>query len=317
MEKAQKQFKDIHHFLAYSGIPTFWRVPHTRELSGVAIAIMGVPFDVGTTNRSGARFGPRAIREASLHTGNFHHPWTYDVREVLPIIDYGDVGMGVQTNATSYMIEETYTHAKAIFEAGAKLLTLGGDHTIPYGMVRAAKEKFGKVALVHFDSHQDSMSSNGGKEIFHGSFAHDLAEEGTVDASKSVQVFIRTDMPNVFGYHIIYANDALYLHPAEVANKIRSVVGDMPVYLTFDIDALDPVYAPGTGTPVPGGPSTFFACEVLRRLIGINVIGADLVEVAPVYDPASITALSAGAIACDLIYLMADGLLSEKSENNR
>lgn len=313
MEKASKQFKDIGHFLAYSGIPTFWRTPHTRELAGVDIAVMGVPFDIGTTNRSGARLGPRAIREASLHTGNFHHPWTYDVTDALQIIDYGDVGMGVQTDATSFMIQDTYAHAKTIFESGAKLLTLGGDHTIPYGMVRAAKEKFGKVALVHFDSHQDSMSSNGGKEIFHGSFAHDLAEDGTVDASKSVQVFIRTDMSNEYGYNIIYAKAALYMHPTEISKKIRSVVGDMPVYITFDIDALDPVYAPGTGTPVSGGPTTFFACEVLRNLIGINVIGADLVEVAPIYDPANVTSLSAGTIACDLIYLMADGIIKNQS----
>jgi agmatinase len=313
MKKHEQPAKDIDHFLAYSGIPSFWRSPLTRELAGADIAVMGVPFDIGTTNRPGARLGPRAIREASLHTGNFHHPWPYDVTEVLRIVDYGDVGMGVQTDATSYMVEQTYKHARAIFESGAKLLTLGGDHTIPYGMVRAAREKFGPLALIHFDSHQDSMSSNKGKEIFHGSFAHDLAEEGAVDARKSVQVFIRTDMPNEFGYNIIYAREALYSKPAEVAEKIKGIVGDAPVYITFDIDALDPVYAPGTGTPVTGGPTTFFVCELLQHLIGLNVVAADVVEVAPMYDPANVTSLAAGSIARDLIYLMADGIRKDRA----
>ena len=307
-----KKFKDIGHYLAYSGIPTFWRSTQTRDLEGVDIAVMGVPFDLGTTNRAGARLGPRAIREASLHTGNFFHPWTYNVTETLKVIDYGDVGMGVQTDATTFMIQDSYEHSRLIFQSGAKVLTLGGDHTIPYGMVRAAKEKFGQVALIHFDSHQDSMSSNGGKEIFHGSFAHDLAEEGTVDARKSVQVFIRTDMANDCDYNIIYARDALYLKPSEVAEKVRAIVGEMPVYITFDIDALDPTHAPGTGTPVSGGPTTFFASEVLRHLVGLHVVGADLVEVAPQYDPTNVTTLSAGAVACDLIYLMAHGITQER-----
>lgn len=293
-------------FLAYAGLPTFWRAPSTQNLEGVDIAVMGVPYDIGVSNRPGARLGPRAVREASLHVGNFQHPWKHNITETLKIIDYGDVGMGVGGDATNNMVNETYKHAKKIFSSGAKLFTIGGDHTIPYGLVRAAKDTYGQVAMIHFDSHQDSMSSNGGKEIFHGSFAHDLAEEGTVNAKKSAQVFIRTDMPNDMGYNIIYSQDALYQKPDEVAKQIRSIVGNMPVYITFDIDALDPASAPGTGTPVPGGPSTFQASEVLRRLAGLNVVGVDLVEVAPMYDPTGVTTLSAAAVARDLIYLLAD-----------
>ncbi|WP_340013289.1 agmatinase [Paenibacillus sp. FSL K6-1318] len=298
---------DKGQFLAYGGIPTFWRLESSRELQGTDLAVMGVPFDVGTSNRPGARFGPRAIREMSLHTGNFCYPWDYSVKDKLNIIDYGDVGLGVHNDLTSYMIQDTYEHAKTIFNSGAKLLTLGGDHTIPYGPVRAAKEKYGEIALIHFDSHQDSLNSEG-TSIFHGSFAYDLAAEGAIDASKSVQVFIRTEMPNEMGYNIIHANEALNQTPQDLASEIKNIVGDMPVYITFDIDSLDPVYAPGTGTPVPGGPTTFFMRQVLYHLIGINVVAADLVEVAPMYDPAQITPLSAGVIACDLIYLMANNI---------
>jgi len=297
-------------FLAYGGNPTFWRCEQTREINGADIVVMGVPFDVGTSNRPGARYGPRSIREMSLHVGNFYYPWSYDVKEKHKIIDYGDVGLGVQNDLTQFMIQDTYEHAKSILASGAKLLTLGGDHTIPYGMVRAAKEKYGKLALLHFDSHQDSLASDG-TQIFHGSFAHDLAEEGCIDAEKSVQVFIRTEMPNECGYNIIHANEALEMKPAELADKIKSIIGDQPVYLTFDVDSLDPAYAPGTGTPVVGGPSTYQIRSLLRNLEGLNIVAADLVEVAPMYDPAQVTPLAAATIAGDLIYLLAENINNE------
>ncbi|WP_437871777.1 agmatinase [Methylorubrum extorquens] len=299
---------DLARYLAYAGVPSFWRLEQTRDLTDVDIAVMGIPFDIGVSNRPGSRFGPRAIRDMSLHSGNFHYPWNYDLKERLRLVDYGDVGVGMQTDLTNFMIQDAFEHASSILSSGAKLLTLGGDHTIPYGLVRAAKEKHGPISLLHFDSHQDSESSDGGKAIFHGSFAHDLAAEGTVDARRSAQVFIRTEMENEFGYNIVHANEALYLKPAELAERLRGIVGDSPVYITFDIDALDPAYAPGTGTPVCGGPTTFFVREVLRHLAGINVVGADVVEVLPAHDASGITALAAGTIAVDLLYLMAEGL---------
>lgn len=162
------------------------------------------------------------------------------------------------------------------------------------------------MSLIHFDSHQDSIGSGGGKSISHGSFAHDLAEEGVIDAKRSAQVFIRTDMENAFGYNIIHANEALYLKPRELADRIKGIVGDHPVYLTFDIDGLDPAYAPGIGTPVIGGPSTFFARETLRHLARINVVAGDIVEVLPAMDPSGITALAGSTLAIDLIFLMAE-----------
>ncbi|PRD13614.1 agmatinase [Pantoea coffeiphila] len=299
-------------YLAFSGIPTFWRTPQSRDINGVDIVVMGVPFDCGVSNRSGARLGALAIRQMSLHTGNFCHPWDFDIKDRLNIVDYGDVGMSVGGNTTNYMIEDTYQHALNIFSRGARLFTLGGDHTIPYGLVRAAKERFGKIALVHFDSHQDSLDGENGNAIFHGTFTHDLAAEGTVDAAHSTQVFIRTDMPNEHGYNILYAKDTFYMEPSEVARKIRENAGDLPVYITFDVDGIDPAYTPGTGTPVPGGPSTAYVREVLRHLEGLNVIGGDIVEVAPQYDAGEITSLAAGVIAGDIIQLMGRSILSSR-----
>ncbi|WP_350019565.1 agmatinase [Priestia flexa] len=290
-------------FLAYSGQPTFWRLDSTRDLADVDIAVMGVPFDMGVSNRPGARFGAREIRSMSLHTGNFHYPYTYDIKDKFNIIDYGDVGATIGANAVHSMIEETYHHASKILNSNVRLLTLGGDHTIPYGLVRAASEKYGKLALIHLDSHQDSLPGNE-NEIFHGTFAHDIARAGYVDASKSVQVFIRTDMPNENEYNIIYANEALELTADTLATKIKEIVGEMPVYLTLDIDSLDPSVAPGTGTPVIGGPNTYYMRKLLQSLNGINVVAADLVEVSPTYDEGEITTLAAATLAGDLIYLL-------------
>lgn len=304
MEQVEKE-----QFLAYAGIGTMWRAPQTRDIRRQDVVVMGVPFDCGTSNRSGARLGPRAIRQMSLHTGNFYHPWPYDIRTKLRFVDYGDVGMTVKSDMTTFMVEDTYRHADQIFSAGARLFSLGGDHTIPYGMVRAAKQHFGKIAIVHFDSHQDSLTSDNGDAIFHGSFAHDLASEGTVDASRSTQVFIRTDMPNECGYNIVYAREALKLSPEEVAERIKRNAGDAPVYITFDIDALDPAFAPGTGTPVPGGPSMAFVREVLINLNGLNVVGGDVVEVAPTFDHAELTALAAATIAGDIVHLIGESVL--------
>ena len=274
---------------------------------------MGVPFDCGTSNRSGTRNGPSAIRQISLHTGNFYHPWKYDIQEKIKMIDYGDVGMSIGADITGFMINECYSHATKIFQSGANLLTLGGDHTIPYGLMRAAKDKYGTLAMVHFDSHQDTLDGENGQSIFHGTFAHDMAAEGVVDPTRSTQVFIRTDMPDDCNYNIIYAKDTLYLSPKQIADKIVENAAGLPVYITFDIDALDPAYAPGTGTPVPGGPTTAYVREIFQHLQDLNVVAADLVEVAPQYDHAEITSLAAGVIAYDLMHLIAQSKLRQEN----
>ena len=293
---------DTQKHLHYAGIPSFNLAPVTQDVEGADIVIMGVPFDAGVTNRPGARLGPRAIRGMSQLTGCFSYPWETKVFENARIIDYGDVGYWIGADTTRVMLQQTYESAKKIFAAGCKLLTLGGDHTIPYGMVRAASEKYGKLALLHFDSHQDSTPSTDGN-ISHANFAYDLQAEGCIDPSRSAQVFIRTEMTEC-GYHIFYAKEAVNMPMEQLAQKIRDIIGDMPVYLTFDIDSLDPAYAPGTGTPVIGGPSSAQMRELLYHLKGLNVVAADLVEVLPSYDSGEITALAAATIAHDLIQLM-------------
>lgn len=288
--------------LAYSGIVTFNGFPHSTELEGVDVVIMGVPFDLGSTNISAARMGPRSIREASKLTRLYNYMWDMSWDEnSFKAIDYGDVGQYIGHKSTEYMIEKTYEHAKKILDSGAKLITLGGDHTIPYGPIRAAYEKYGKLSLIHFDSHQDSEPSDG--EPTHANFAYDLVQEGCIDPNRSVQACIRSHMTKC-GYNIIYANEVIDQGPKVLAEKIKEIVGDNPVYLTFDIDALDPAYAPGTGTPVCGGPTTNEIKTVLRNLSGINIVAADIVEVAPAYDSSNITSLAAASLAQDFLCLM-------------
>lgn len=293
------------HYLFYAGINTFGGYQHTTSLNNVDIAIMGVPFDAGTTNRSGARMGPNAVRSMSHLVSGFNYMWKgeLDLDKVCPkIIDYGDIGQSYGSAAVETMLENTFIHADKILSSGAKLLTIGGDHTIPYGPVRAASKKYGKLALLHFDSHQDTIPSNG--IISHANFAYDLAQEGCIDPAKSVQACIRTPLDNI-GYNIIYANEVMNMRPEELAQKIKKLIGDTPVYLTFDVDSLDPAYAPGTGTPVVGGPTTHYMRTVLRNLAGLNIVASDIVEVAPQYDHGEITSLAAASIAQDLLCLMA------------
>ena len=306
----------------YAGIATFNHYPYTRDLDNVDIAIMGVPYDSGVTYRSGAKMGPRGMRDVSLSVMSFNHRWDtkdFSVKKACPnIIDYGDVGAYYGSLSTAVMFKETYEHAKRILESGASLMTLGGDHTIPYGMVRAAHDVFGKVALLHFDSHQDSWPSHG--NYSHANFAYDLWEEGCIDDKHSVQCYIRTDFEMEEGipvpeYNIIFAPEALEMGSEALAKKIKEIIGDMPVYLTFDIDSIDPAFAPATGTPVVGGPSSLEACKVLRNLEGLNVVAADIVCVAPTMDsPAQTTCFVADTVVQSLMCLMAKARLMKKEK---
>ena len=305
--------KITEEILLYSGIATFGMFKHSRDLTDVDIAVMGVPFDNGTTNRSGQRQGPRAIRAVSNLALDFNYQWDTDdftLRTACQnIIDYGDVGASVGEGAASHMISETYKHAKKIIEAGGNVVCIGGDHTVPFGPIRAIAEKYGKVSILHFDSHQDSIPSDG--QISHANFAYDLVEEGYIDAKQSAQIFIRTNMDNC-GYNILYADEAIELGPKELAKKLKAIVGDNPVYITFDIDAFDPSVAPGTGTPVCGGPNSNFVKTMFRNLDGINVVGGDVVEVNPLYDTGEITSLLAASIAQDIMCLIAKTRLRNK-----
>ena len=297
----------VQEHLHYAGILSWNHAPITRDIEDADIVVLGIPFDGAVTFRPGARFGPRAIREQSLIACCFKYPWKNKLGDVAKVVDYGDVGYWVGAKATSFMTEDSYKHAKKILDAGCKLMTLGGDHTIPYGPVRAAAEKYGKLAMIHFDAHQDSTRSeenpDGTRNLSHANFAYDLQEEGCIDPAHSAQVFIRTEMTEC-GYNVINSMDAIEMGHQALAAKIKEIVGERPVYISFDIDALDPAAAPGTGTPVIGGPTTDFVRKVFQGLKGIHVVAADMVEVLPDKDPSNITAIAAATLAQDIMYLM-------------
>jgi len=288
----------------YGGITSFMRRRYTRDLRGVDLVISGVPFDTATSNRPGSRFGPRAIREASVQSAwTPHWPWEFDPFERLACVDYGDCpfdyGTPEQTPAA------IRNHAEKILESGAAMLTLGGDHFISYPLLQAHAAKHGPLSLIHFDAHHDLECDGEDKRIDHGSMFYHAVREGLVDPSRSIQIGQRTTIDDVMGFQVLNADEAHDRSPRELAEIIRARVGDNPVYLTFDIDCLDPAYAPGTGTPVCGGLSSHQALRILRDLRGINLVGMDVVEVAPPYDHAEITALAAAALAMEMICLYA------------
>jgi agmatinase len=298
--------------LPFAGVASFMRLPYTRNLAGADLVVAGIPFDSGTFYRPGARFGPRAIREQSVYAADFPpvYPWDYSLTERFTLIDYGDIAPVPASGGVELMLQLGEAFAGEVFETKAGLLTIGGDHTISYGPMRAAAKHYGKLAIVHLDAHQDSMSSDqiapGYRFICHGTFASDLVTEDCIDSALSSQVYVRTHMPPApgEGYSIIYANEALQLSSEQLAETIKARVGKAPVYITLDIDALDPAFAPGTGTPVPGGPTSADVRRLLRALDGLNIVAADLVEVNPLYDPAQTTAITAAFLAIDLLYLL-------------
>jgi agmatinase len=288
----------------YAGALSFMRRKYTRELEGVDVVVTGVPLDTATTNRPGARFGPRAVRAASsIMAWERPYGMAFDPFEKLAVIDYGDCFFDHgRPESVPAAIE---AHASSIIGKGPALLAIGGDHFISYPLLKAHVAKHGgPLSLVHFDAHSDTWPDDGGR-IDHGTMFHYAAKEGLVDPARSVQVGLRTTNHDTMGFNVL---DAPWVHEhgiEAVASRVLEVVGDRPVYLTFDIDCLDPSFAPGTGTPVCGGLSSYQAMEVLRRLAGIDVIGMDVVEVAPAYDVGEITALAATHLAMEMLYLYA------------
>jgi agmatinase len=289
---------------SYAGPLNFLRCPYTRELQGVDLAVLGIPFDLATTNRPGARFGPRALREQSAFVGEYPWgvwPWEFDLRERFNAIDCGDVDFNV--GYPERMIEAVEQAAGRILDAGVSLLGLGGDHFVSYPLLRAHAARHGPLSLVHLDAHSDTWAS---EDRNHGTMFYHAVKEGIIDAAHSIQIGIRTPNPDTHGLTVLDARELLDRGPRAAAEKIRSVVRDRPAYLTLDIDFLDPAYAPGTGTPVIGGPTSHQARELLFGLRGLNVVGGDQVEVAPAYDsPGQITALAGATLATDILYLIA------------
>ena len=289
----------------YAGALSFMRRKYTRDLSGVDLVVSGVPLDTATTNRPGTRFGPRAIRAASANIA-WMRPYATaeDPFEKLGVVDYGDCFFDFGRPET--IPDAIEAHATHIIEQGPGLLSLGGDHFIAWPLLKAHARKFGKpLSLLHFDAHSDTWADEEGR-VDHGTMFYHATKEGLVDPAKSVQIGLRTTNDDTLGFNIF---DGPYVQEegvAKVIEETRKVLADNPVYLSFDIDCLDPSYAPGTGTPVCGGLTSHQAIAILRGLVGINVVGMDIVEVAPAYDVGEITALAGATLAMEMVNLYAN-----------
>lgn len=296
----------------FAGITTFMRQPASRDLNGVDVAILGVPFDSGSSYRSGSRLGPRKVRELSAMLWGNNQVLRVAPLEVLKVVDYGDVDtVPVDIQVTMERISQA---ALTILEADATLIALGGDHSITLPLLRAHAAKFGKLAVVHFDSHGDMWDSDfQGFRYSHGTPFRRAAEENLIDRDAYFQIGIRGstsgmndyDDARALGAQIITIREALAMGMDKVIETVRKAVGTRHVYVSFDIDSVDPAFAPGTGTPEVGGLSSFQALELVRGLSGLNLVGFDLVEINPAYDHSEITALLGANLAFEFLSLIA------------
>ena len=287
----------------FGGATSFLRRRYSKDLTGVDIAVTGVPFDQAVTNRPGTRLGPRAIREASaLQAPDAPYGWGYDPLSELTIVDYGDLAFDY-ANVPAF--PDTLTsHVRTILQGGAAPVTLGGDHYISFPILRAMHEKYGPLSLVHVDAHSDTWPDDDMSRIDHGTMFYKAVKCGFIDPATSVQIGIRTTNPDTLGVTTFDARSVHERGPAEIARATREIVGDRPVYLSFDIDGLDPAFAPGTGTPVWGGLSSGQASILLRDLAGINIKGGDVVEVSPPFDTTGATAIAGAHVAVEIICLL-------------
>ena len=294
----------------FGDISTFARLPHTRDLKGVDAAIVGVPFDGGTTYRPGARFAPRAIRVASCMNRNVHPEYSTHIYEKLSVVDYGDINCNpLNLKKTFGLIEKTY---ETLTKANVIPIALGGDHSIIIPILQTLKKKHKKFGLIQFDAHTDTADQAWGEQFHHGTPIRRLIEDGTLSGKNVFQIGIRGAMTSADqlawdksqGITHWTAEDLHYKGIEFLAKKIKSQ--KIPYYITFDIDGVDPAFAPGTGTPVVGGPSSLEVISALRGLRGIDVIGCDLVEVSPAYDHSEITTLLASTLLFEMMALIAE-----------
>ncbi len=289
--------------MTFGGALSFLRRNYTKDLKNVDIAVTGIPFDMATSNRPGTRFGPRAIRAGSVGLAELEaYPFGFDPFDHVAVADYGDcfIDYGYPQNAPE-LIE---LHAEEILSSNTMMLSMGGDHYITYPILKAHAKKHGPLSLIHFDAHCDTWVDDG-RRMDHGSMFLRALNEGIIDPTTSVQIGIRTHNSNTYGFTVL---GAPWIHregiPAAI-DVLNEVVGENNAYLTFDIDCLDPAFAPGTGTPVAGGLSSAQALEAIRSLGDFNIVGMDVVEVAPIYDVGEITSVAAATLLHDFICLQA------------
>ncbi len=291
----------------YGGLGmTFMEFPQVANLqaSSADVVVTGVPFDMATSGRPGARFGPTGVRQASaqLVWEGARWPWSFALDNHLKVEDSGNVSF--KHGEPQTLVDNLEAHISQILESDKSALTFGGDHFITLPVLRAYAKKHGPVALIHFDAHTDTY--DGGSKYDHGTLFHHAVVEGLVDTEHSLQIGIRTSYNRKD--HPFEVLDAAWVGdngPQETLTRIRQRVGDKKVYVSFDIDGLDPAFAPGTGTPVAAGISIDCALKVIRGLQGLNLVGMDVVEVAPAYDHAEITSLAGATLALEYLYVLA------------
>ncbi|MBD8045122.1 agmatinase [Arthrobacter sp. Sa2BUA2] len=295
----------------YAGAATYARLPRLDQVEHADVAVVGVPFDTGVSYRPGARFGGNHIREASRLLRPYNPAQDTSPFENLQVADAGD--LAVNPFNINEAIETIQAGALELTEGGTKLVTLGGDHTIALPLLRAAAERAGEpVAMLHFDAHLDTWDTYFGAEYTHGTPFRRAVEEGILDTEAISHVGTRGPLygkkdledDKRFGFGIVTSSDVFRQGVDEVVAKLRDRIGSRPLYISVDIDVLDPAHAPGTGTPEAGGITSRELLEILRGMRGMNLVGADVVEVAPAYDHADITAVAASHVAYDLITLM-------------
>ena len=295
----------------FSGLTTFMRAQPTRDLNGVDVAVLGIPYDSSTSYRTGTRFGPRKIREVSPVIWGYHTKFAVKPLDTLRVIDYGDAAVvGTDALANLRAIQDTL---RPITEAGVIPLTLGGDHSITFPILRELARKHGPLSVLHFDSHMDTWEGAPGERYTHATPFRRAIEEKLIDTLEYIQVGIRG--PEESASDVQDALDlGAYIIPIETLmdNGIPAALRDIrarlkgPVYISLDIDVADPAYAPGTGTPEVGGLTSYQLLQLMRGLRGLNLVGFDVVEVNPLYDHADITALLAANLAFEFLSLVAD-----------
>jgi guanidinopropionase len=298
--------------LRYTEVPTFLRTPLASDLAEVDIALIGVPFDTGVSNRTGARHGPREIRNQSSLCRDIHHVTRVNPYSLARIADVGDVRLST-TYDLERCIEEIHAFYAALHAAGCVPLSAGGDHSITYPILKAlAAER--PLGLVHVDAHTDTWDEFMGSRFHHGAPFRLAHEDGLIDARRTVQIGIRGAQNTEegwrysldSGFRVIFMEEFSDLGVKAVVDEVRRVVGDGPLYVSFDVDGLDPVFAPGTGTPEVGGLTTVEAQRLLRGLRGLDLVGADVVEVSPPFDPSGNTALVAATMMYEILCPLAE-----------
>jgi len=302
---------DALNYPRFEGIPTFMRLPHVLDLTGVDVAIVGVPFDTGATYRDGARFGPQAVRTASRLLRPYNPALNVNIFDYLSVIDYSDLPISPGFIMESFAkIEDGL---RPLYEAGVVPIVIGGDHSIVLPELRAAYAAHGTVGLAHFDSHSDTWDRYWDQKYTHGTPFRRAIEEGLIDPAHSIQVGMRGSIyaaddleeAEQLGLEMITHGEMIELGMPAVAERVRRRVGSGQTFLSFDIDFIDPSCAPGTGTPEVGGPLTREALQLLRGLTGIHFAGFDLVELLPQYDVAELTAMTGANVIYEFLSLLA------------